>query len=263
MLSRLALGGVAAAIVVFAAYSRRSLSLTGAIAGLSLGLICAAAGWGWSALLVAFFISGTVLSRYQSARKTERIGSVVEKGGERDASQVLANGGVFSASALASLITASPVWLCIGAAAIGASAADTWATEIGVLSRHRPRSILSRRVVSAGESGGVTTRGTFAALFGASAMALVAYLYDWGDPAILSALIGGIGGCTIDSILGATVQTRRWCDRCRRHTERSIHDCGTATSVAAGLPWMTNDTVNALSSLGGAIIGFLVYMATQ
>ena len=263
MSSRLAIGGIAAAIIAFVAHNRRSLSATGTIAAVLLGLVCSAAGWGWAALLVSFFVSGTLLSRYKSSRKAAQIGSIVEKGGNRDAAQVLANGGVFSAAAMGYLMTASPFWLCIGAGAIGAAAADTWATEIGVLSSRRPRSIINARVVPAGESGGVTLLGTFGAALGASAMALVACAAGWGNPAIAAAALGGVAGSTIDSIIGATVQTKRWCERCGESTERMTHDCGTPTEVAAGLPWMTNDTVNALSCFGGALIGSLVYIATQ
>ncbi len=261
--TRVIIGAAIAAIVVIVAFRRRSLSRSGAIAALVLGIICTAAGWGWAALLISFFISGTLLSRYKSARKAARIGSIVEKGGNRDAFQVLANGGAFSAAAFASLFSGSPAWLCAGAGAIGAAAADTWATEIGVLSDSPPRSILSRRIVLAGASGGVTALGTLAALLGAAAMALVTYFAGWLPASLIAALVGGIGGSTIDSVLGETLQVSRRCERCDSATERSVHDCGTTTTVAAGLPWMDNDAVNALSTFGGAIIGLLVYLATR
>ncbi|MEP6506841.1 MAG: DUF92 domain-containing protein [Gemmatimonadales bacterium] len=256
-------GGIAAAIVVIIANRRQSLSRNGAIAALVLGIVCATAGWGWAALLISFFVSGTLLSRYQSARKADRMGGVVEKGGNRDAFQVLANGGVFSAAALATLFSGSPVWFCAGAGALGAAAADTWATEIGVLSDSPPRTILSRRTVMPGESGGVTVAGTLAALIGGVAMAVVAYLAGWTVASVIAALVGGISGSTIDSILGETLQVRRRCEHCEATTERSIHDCGTITTVAAGLPWMDNDVVNALSTFGGAIIGLLVYLTNS
>jgi Integral membrane protein DUF92. len=61
----------------------------------------------------------------------------------------------------------------------------------------------------------------------------------------------------LDSILGATLQTRRWCERCNTTTEREVHDCGMTTGVVAGLAWMDNDAVNAVSSAFGALLGFL------
>ena len=253
---------IAAAIVVFA-HRRRSLSSNGAFAAFVLGSICSAAGFGWVALLIGFFISGTLLSRYKAERKSERTASVVEKGGNRDAWQVLANGGVFSAAAAMSIVSSSPVWMALGAGAIGASAADTWATEIGVLSASRPRSIITGCPVTTGQSGGVTLPGTLAGALGAVAMAVIALLAGWGNSSALAAIIGGIGGCTLDSVLGGTVQLRRWCDHCNTITERAVHDCGTTTRVVGGLPWLDNDGVNAVSSAFGALLGLLWILASR
>lgn len=228
-----------------------------------LGAICSAAGWGWAALLIGFFLAGTLLSQYKADRKSARTMSIVEKGGNRDAWQVLANGGVFSGTAIMSIIHPSPVWMVLGAGAIGASAADTWATEIGVLSNATPRSIITGQPVTTGQSGGVTIAGTAAGAFGAVAMALIALVVGWGNSAAIGAIVGGIGGCTLDSILGGTLQTRRWCDRCNTITERLVHDCGTTTGVAGGLTWMDNDAVNAVSSAFGAFLGLLWILASR
>jgi uncharacterized protein (TIGR00297 family) len=213
--------------------------------------------------LIGFFISGTVLSRYKADRKADRTGGVVEKGGNRDAWQVLANGGVFSAAAALSLIHPLPAWTALGAGAIGAAAADTWATEIGVLSNATPRSITTGKPVATGQSGGVTLSGTVAGAVGAIAMAVITLLGGWGNPAAIAAIVGGLGGCTLDSILGGTLQTRRWCDHCNESTERMVHDCGTTTRVAGGLTWMDNDAVNAISSAFGALLGFLWIFASR
>lgn len=253
---------IAAAIVVFA-HRRRSLSTDGALAAFVLGAICSAAGFGWAALLIGFFISGTLLSRYEAARKSRRTASVVEKGGNRDAWQVLANGGVFAVAAAMSIIHSSPLWMALGAGAIGAAAADTWATEIGVLSSATPRSIITGRQVSAGQSGGITLIGTLGGVFGAVAMAVIALLAGWGNSAAIAAIIGGIGGCTLDSVLGGSVQVRRWCDHCNALTERAVHNCGTTTRVVSGVPWLDNDAVNAASSAFGALLGFLWILASR
>jgi uncharacterized membrane protein len=63
----------------------------------------------------------------------------------------------------------------------------------------------------------------------------------------------GVLGGLADSALGATVQARRWCATCARETERDMHDCGTRTTHARGLRWITNDTVNLLATLVGAL----------
>jgi uncharacterized protein (TIGR00297 family) len=260
--TRFVAGAVMAAATVVVAFRRRSLTSDGAFAAFVLGTICSAAGWGWAALLFGLFITGTLLSRYKCDLKSERVASVVEKGGNRDAWQVLANGGVFTAAAAMSIVQASPVWMALGAGAIGAAAADTWATEIGVLSSSTPRSILTGRPVTTGQSGGVTLTGTFAGALGAVAMALIVSLAGWGDSMGVAAIIGGIGGCTLDSVLGASFQVRRWCDHCNTITEREVHDCGTTTRVVGGLTSLDNDAVNAVSSAFGALLGLLWLLAT-
>ena len=117
-------GAAFAAMVVALARRSQSLSTSGAIAALALGVICSAAGLSWAALLVGFFFSATLVSRFRHERKERRIADVVEKGGERDAMQVLANGGIFSVAGAASIVHPSPLWMCIGAGAIAASSAD-------------------------------------------------------------------------------------------------------------------------------------------
>lgn len=256
-------GAAIAAVIVAFAYRRRWLSADGAVAAFVLGAICSAAGWGWAALLIGFFISGTLLSRYKAEKKARRTAGVVEKGGNRDVWQVLANGGVFSAAAAMSVFNASPVWMALGAGAIGAAAADTWATEVGVLSASTPRSIITGRPVTTGQSGGVTLIGTLGGVLGAVAIAVIASLAGWGNSAAIAAIIGGIGGCTLDSVLGGTLQTRRWCDHCNKITERVVHDCGATTRIAAGLRWLDNDAVNAVSSAFGALLGFLWILASR
>ena len=256
-------GVLIAAAIVTVAHRRRSLSYDGAFAAFVLGAICSAAGWGWAALLIGFFVSGTLLSRYKADRKSLRTAAVVEKGGNRDAWQVLANGGVFTAAAAMSILHPSSVWMILGAGAIGAAAADTWATEIGVLAAATPRSIITGQPVATGQSGGVTVVGTIAGALGAMTMSLIALLAGWSNSAVVAAIVGGIGGCTLDSILGGTLQTRRWCERCNTVTERAVHDCGTTTQVAGGLTWLDNDAVNAISSAFGALLGFLWVFASR
>jgi uncharacterized protein (TIGR00297 family) len=249
-----------AAVVVLIAHRRHSLSQSGALAALVLGSICALAGWTWAALLLAFFITSTLLSKYGADNKLSRLAGVVEKGGNRDAWQVLANGGFFSAAAIASVFHASPLILAAGAGSIAASAADTWGTEIGLLSRSSPFSIITGKPVVAGQSGGITRLGIFASVVGALAMAVIVLLGHWGIAAAFAAIVGGIGGSTLDSLLGATAQVRRWCDHCNTTTERITHDCGTTTRVHSGARWIDNDAVNAISSGFGALLGFLTIL---
>lgn len=241
--------------MVFIARRRHTLSRSGAAAGLVAGVICTAAGWSWAILLVTLFVSANALSRYRRQTKAARMADMVEKGGERDAWQVAANGGLFAALAVAALVHPSPVWLPLAAGAIAASTADTWATEIGMLAAHPPKLITTGRTVPAGTSGGVTWMGSLASLAGAMCTGALALVLGWGVPAALAAVAGGVAGSLVDSIAGATFQRRQWCDQCSRPTERLVHSCGSTTRPDGGIGWVNNDAVNAISSLTGAVVG--------
>jgi uncharacterized protein (TIGR00297 family) len=247
------MGFIAAVVVALSARRARALSTDGAVAATFLGTVACAAGWSWGILLVAFFVATSALSRLGDRQKRTLVEAIVEKGDERDVWQVLANGGLFALAALAHLAFDSSAWYAIAVGALAASAADTWATEIGLLSRAQPVSILSAGRVPAGTSGGVTMFGAAGMLAGALFIAVLAALARW--PVAFAAIaLGGIGGALADSILGASVQCRRWCKACDAATERAVHDCGGATDVIGGIRWLDNDAVNAICSAAGALI---------
>jgi uncharacterized protein (TIGR00297 family) len=177
------------------------LTAGGAAAALAVGGATAwGLGWRGLVLLLAFFISGSLLTR---------------GGGRRDARQVLANGGV---AAAAGALGAWP----IAAGAIAAAAADTWATEIGAFSPTPPRLITSGAPVPPGTDGGITPLGTAGGALGALFIGGLAAFLDpramgpgsthpgWTVAVVATA---GVVGMLVDSLLGATVQGRgRWLD---------------------------------------------------
>jgi uncharacterized protein (TIGR00297 family) len=183
---------------------------------------------------------------------------MVAKGGERDLTQVLANGAVFGMAALASLFYPAHPWFAVGAGALAASAADTWATEIGTLARGSPRSVRTLLLVPPGTSGGVSVTGTIAMVAGAGFIAALASAFRWPHTVVLGALLGGVAGAVADTALGATLQERRRCLGCGEHTERIIHVCGSRTRRAGGVGGLNNDVVNFLATVvgGGIAVGF-------
>ena len=221
------------------------------------GTLCAAAGWSWALLLISLFVAATGLSRLRRQRKTRLLGSIVEKGSERDAWQVLANGGVYIVSSAGYLIHPDPIWFALGAGSLAGASADTWATEIGTLSKRDPISITSWQTVPPGTSGGVSLVGTLGGVGGALFVALGAWLLKWPVP-FAAVAVGGVAGALADSLLGGTLQARRWCRQCEEFTERKIHDCGTPTTREGGLKGMNNDVVNAICSATGALVGLLL-----
>jgi len=257
-------GVVWAAVIAWTAYQTRSLSLSGALAAwLEGSIILGLGGWAWGVLLMAFFIPSSALSRWARARKA-RVAEKFSKGSQRDAGQVLANGGLAALLALvAGLHRGDSVLLWVAfAAALATATADTWATEIGVLYA-RPRHVLTARPVPPGTSGGVSPLGWLAAILGAGLLAgLAAWLAPPGaapERVALAVLLGGVVGSGVDSVLGATVQAMFYCPHCEKETEQHPrHRCGTPTTFLRGWRWMNNDVVNALAIASGAAVAVLI-----
>ncbi len=260
---QLIIGFVAAILVAFAAYRVRSLSFSGALAAVGVGtVVFGVGGWEWAALLLAFFVSSSGLTRAFGKRKNE-LNEKFAKGGRRDAGQVLGNGAVAALFAALHGLYPEAVWPWLGfAAALAAVNADTWATELGVLSPHPPRLITDlRRTVEMGTSGGITLIGTLSALAGASVIGALAGLLGPGAGSGSRALVvalAGLAGSLVDSLLGATVQAIYHCPACDKETERHpAHLCGTATIQVRGWAWMTNDWVNLACAVSGAVMAIL------
>ena len=251
-------GATLAVAIALVAWLARALSGSGAIAAALVGAaILIGGGWAGGAALLAFFITGTLLS-HLGADAAARAGEA--KGNRRDAAQVLANGGAAALAALAG--SSHPVaarWALT--AALAAAAADTWATTIGGTSPSAPRLIFSGRAVAAGTSGAITWRGTIGAAAGAAVVALVAGVVAHDHLLILAATVIGLLGMFFDSALGATVQGRFHCPACDLPTERTVHRCGTRTTAVGGWRWVDNDVVNGGSTALAALLGAVTWLA--
>jgi uncharacterized protein (TIGR00297 family) len=248
-----ALAAFVAAIVAYAAARARALTNGGAVAAFCIGtIVFGIGGWACALVLFAFFIPSVLLSRIGRDRKRALID--IGKQGSRDAMQVLANGGV-AAFAMLLALRWGGVALAAFAGAFAASAADTWATEIGTLAQGAPRSILTLRPVAVGISGGVTSLGTLAQAGGAAVVAAVAGLTHVAPFFVV--LVAGVAGSIFDSVLGASVQTLRYCPQCERVCETNPHVCGTPTMLRRG--WLDNDAVNVGASLFGALVAAALY----
>jgi uncharacterized protein (TIGR00297 family) len=260
-------GFILAIAVSYAAYRAHSLSFSGAIAAVLTGtLIFGVGGWQWAVLLLAFFVSSSALTRAFKKRKTG-LNEKYSKGGQRDAAQVFGNGGL--AAMFAALHYSFPdstwVWLAF-AASLAAVNADTWATELGVLSPHSPRMITNpAREVEKGTSGGVTLVGTLAALAGAGLIGLLAVLAapsPTSAGAGLLVTLAGLSGALFDSLLGATVQAIYQCPSCNKETERHpTHTCGSPTVLKRGWRWLDNDMVNLGCAVFAVLLVIMVYLA--
>jgi len=273
------MGLIFSALIAALAYRRGALSTSGVIGAVVVGTaIFGFGGWVWGLLLIAFFVLSSLLSHYRMAEKARLAADKFEKGSARDIWQALANGGAGALIAAAyALWQPDPRLLAAFVGAMASVNADTWATELGVLSRRPPRRITTLAPVEAGASGGVSLLGTLAALGGALTIGVSALLLlvldgllggrglaTAGGPTeapalIAAALVGGLGGALFDSVLGASVQAVYFCPTCRKETEKRLHTCGTPTVPQRGWRWLGNDMVNFLSSLVGALLAYGVW----
>ncbi|MBI1801895.1 MAG: DUF92 domain-containing protein [Chloroflexi bacterium] len=274
-IGQLAAGFALSALIGLIAYRFHALSLDGVAGAVLVGtLTFGLGGFSWAAVIVAFFASSSLLTRYGADQKR---GAAAEfaKGGRRDFFQVMANGGAAAALAVASALFPALNSGLIFAAFIGAMAtvtADTWATELGLLSQETPRLITTWKSVRKGESGAVTVLGLTAAATGALFIGSAALFGKFLEGLFTdvfansllwlpsTALIAGWLGSLGDSVLGATVQAMYYCAPDDQHTERPVHLCGRAAIHTRGLRWMTNDMVNFLSSVAGAVLGGSIYL---
>lgn len=265
----IALGFLLSLLIAAVAYRMHSLSPSGVAGAVVTGtLIFGLGGWAWGLLLIAFFVSSSGLSHFRGARKSG-LAEKFAKTGRRDLSQALANGGW--GAFLAILAALSPDRWPLFAAFVGAMAAvnaDTWATELGVLSPHPPRLITTLKPATVGTSGAVSLWGTAAAAGGALFIGVLAALLSPLDGALplqrlfwlpVVGLAGGVGGALVDSLLGATVQGIYWCERDRKETEKRVHTCGERTRLLRGWGWLNNEWVNFLCSVVGSVIAYVLW----
>jgi uncharacterized protein (TIGR00297 family) len=258
-------GFLLAVIVAYLAYRAHSLNKSGAIAATLVGtVIFGLGGWSWAILLLVFFITSSGLSRAFKSRK-RGLDEKFSKGHERDAGQVLSNGGLATLfAAIHAIYPESPLpWIGF-AVCLAAVNADTWATELGVLNPTQPRLItnLSKRVEK-GTSGGISLFGTLASLLGAAVIALSAVVLSPFGPLSLNYFflitISGLAGSLFDSFLGATVQAMYFCPTDKKETEKHpLHTCGTPTVHLRGWKWLDNDRVNFACSVFGLLAGLFM-----
>jgi len=255
----LALGAVLALAIAVAAWLRDSLTPSGVLGAVLTGtLVFGLTGWVGGTPLVVFFVSSSLLSHLFRDRKA-MVEADYAKSGSRDFGQTMANGGVAALAALGFGLTRDVRYLGALLGALAAANADTWATEVGVLSPTPPRLITRLQPVAPGTSGAISAVGTLAALSGAVCVGVAGAVPDASWWVRLPWIgVAGLAGSLLDSLVGATIQGVYWCPTCGRETERALHRCGTHTALRRGCAWIGNDTVNLLATLTGGLLGFFL-----
>lgn len=293
--------GIAVSIVMgYLSLRKRALTLDGVAASFLVALAASLTGPQSLLYLIAFFVSSSAFTML-GYRVKELRGAAERKEG-RNWRQVAGAGGVggilFLASFLAlclGLCKFSKYLLLSALAVFSTSTADTWAAEIGALSKGRPRLITRPWVeVSPGTSGGVTILGELASASGAAFMGLVAALmarsgidnhvlkaisplissgsapgasYPWSLIAVepwkvfFLVFVFGWLGEVVDSVVGATLQAKYFCPRCKVLTDKEVHTCGEKTRFNCGFKFVGNETTNIIATLVVAVLSLLTFLA--
>ena len=261
MLKAILFALISATVLAAIAAWRKALTKGGLLLAWALAVVIAFCG-GWAGFLaLAATFAFTIAAGKLSGKKREQAERALHaKTGARDAVQIFCNVFVGTLSLLIWRLTAYRGFLWAYGGAMAASLADSMASELGVLSRRVPRDILTWKPVQAGLSGGVTALG-----FGMSALgaALIALCYSLpadgpGFACFLDVTAAGFFAAVCDSALGSGLQVKYRCGVCGALTEKPVH-CGAAGTAEAGVRWMTNDTVNFINNLLGALAALGLY----
>lgn len=233
--------GLTAALALAAVSSGALTRIAGAVAFLFGAVIVVVAGFPFLALLVLFVVASTLATRYgfeEKRKKNLHEGSHGERGVSNVVAHiVLPTGLVLTALVVPSGLPVAPLAV-LYAAALAFGAADTFASEFGVLAGSA-RSVLSGRPVPPGTNGGVSAIGELWAFVGALTTAIVGLgLYalfqaprGTAGTFLVVVALAGFAGCQVDSVLGETLENRGYL------TKGTTNFLGmlSAVAVAAGL----------------------------
>ncbi|WP_232686271.1 DUF92 domain-containing protein [Halobacterium zhouii] len=206
--------GVALAVTVAFGWASRALgatSVAGMLTGVFLGLLAVVlGGYGWFAVLIAFFAVGSLTTKFRYDRKLER-GVAEENDGARGTGNVLGN----SAAALVALLLyaahahvplSSTAYQFAYAGSVATALADTLSSEVGGLFDD-PRLLTSLERVEPGTDGAVTWQGEVAGIAGALLIAgICVAVFGFGAAGVAVVVGAGIAGMTADSLAGATIE---------------------------------------------------------
>lgn len=221
-------------------------------------------GWLSFAALVLFFLLGSIASRIGKNKKAEAH-ALHERRGARSVAQVAANGLPSLIFAVFYYITSNESFLLAVCVCFGAAAADTFSSEIGMLSKKEPVSILTLKPMQRGMSGGITLLGVLGAIVGAL-MISVLVIPKFSIKGMLVVIVGGLASSIVDSVLGAACQAKYQVQSgdekklVQQLTERKILG-DTPLKLVHGLRWVNNDVVNFVSVFICGLLFAVVWQA--
>jgi len=264
------LGGLFALFMAIFSIKVKFLDNSGATATFLLGTtIFGIGGLIWTVPMLTFYLLSSILSKLGHKRKA-KFDLVFEKGSQRDAGQVYANGGVAWIMMVIYSLTGDPYIFFAYLGTLAAVQADTWATEIGTMwPNAKARLITTFKDVPVGTSGGVSIPGTSASFIGSLLICSSAVLLNvsWiGQVGIVQSLLvigfSGLIAALVDSFFGATVQAQYYDPIRQKVTERthSVAPDGSCVSneLLKGYHFVNNDLVNTLCAISGSAVAYMI-----
>ncbi len=245
--------------VAVASYKTGLLTPSGSVATFLLAaVVFGLGGWQWIIPLVSFFVLSSLISKAGAIRKAEFQESRERTGG-RDHNQVFANGGIGGVLALLWYWYPEADLYPVFVGSVAAVTADTWGTELGMLTGGRTVRLPYLNPVRPGSNGGVTFAGLSAGLAGSTVIAASALAWMSTD-LVGWVLLAGMAGTLIDSILGGTVQADYRCPVCGSDTDQRVHCNNQPTALLHGWPWLGNHSVNWVCAATGAVVMYIVVL---
>jgi len=242
-------------LILLLAYYLRAITFWALQAATLLGAALFIFGeWLLFAALVAFFLLGSSISRAGKKRKADAV-ALHQRQGARTVAQVAANGLPPLIFGALYFFIGGDAFLLAALACLAAASADTFSSEMGMLSARPPRSILTFRPIQKGLSGGVSPLGLLGALLGAGVLSLFA-LPRFGASGALVVIAVGFVCALLDSLLGATLQAKY--QHQHQLTERETAN-GRPLTLAHGVRWMNNDAVNFIAPMLGALALVIIW----
>ena len=222
-------------VLGYLAYRARIADISAMLSATLLGVvIIVSSNIRWLFILLAFFLLGSLFTRYKYGYKLER-GIAEGKGGARGYKNVFSNSLAALSLAIAyGIFPAHGQILLAGyLGSVATACGDTLASEIGETYKGEPRMITTFKKTRPGTDGAVSNLGEAAAFFGAFAIAILAFLFIQKDIILMIAVAaGGFIGTNIDSVLGATLQQKGY---------------------------LSNNGVNLFATISGAVVAVILY----
>lgn len=224
--------------IVTASIVFRKLTVAGALTGgILAGLLYKGAGITGIVMLGAFFVAGSAATAFGRNRK-EQLGIAENNKGQRNAWQVLANGGVAAIAGLLAWLypQQASLWQMAIAGSLASASADTLSSEMGSVYGKSFYNILTFKKDKCGLDGVISLEGTLWGIAGSALIALIFVIAYGYSPLAFWMVLAGFIGNMADSVLGASLERK---------------------------DWLKNDQVNFLNTLIGALVAMAGYYIIQ